>query len=845
MPYQPQQPNSPEQELKKSQLFDEALPEKLKYQGVLETENGGLKIKRNGVTPMSPYVIKLETELNSATEEKQTKLNTLAAQLLEDSLDFAEDVDFEDDLEVGFDDLVEQLREPEKIISQSRMPEKVESTQWLDQEPARHSLHELPEFSTDDLLEDGATWEPAPVVESKVKIKWQWRSIVPSLRAHQRAFVMFTLLSFALVLPLQAMQGVSQIKNQGSEITDVGKNAIDTFFSGTAALSDEQFSSAEDDFARANKSFREAEDTLKNLNASIAGLSSVLPQTDKTYDSAHGLLVAGQELSKAAELLSQGAGEIESRTSVNIVTKLSILSTYVEEAQPHLEAAELALEKVEVTAVPDEYQSSVVAMKEKVPQITSSMEEFITLSDTLTTILGDNRTMRYLVAFQNNTELRPTGGFVGSFAQLDLLNGEIDQIYIPEGGTYDLQGQLSEFVASPHPLSLLNARWEFHDANYFPDFPTSAQKMIWFYENSGGPTVDGVIAINATFMPELLAIVGPVEMPEYGITVDSENFLFETQKIVEMDYQKFSVNDEERTVEAPKQFIGDLAPKILERLEDADAATMLAVLDLVGTGLAQKDVQLYFENNALESTIEDLGWSGSIKQTAGDYLMVVNTNLGGGKTDTVIDQDIYLDTVVQDDGYIVNTVTITKEHHGLKSSLFEGDNNVDYLRLYVPKGSELLSANGFEIPADNLFETSDLPLQFDEDLALLVTDVRKDPASKTDIWQEDGKTVFGNWMQTAPGEIETVTFTYRLPFKLTETKTEQTLFEAARERLGFKDLESYSLLIQKQSGVKTRETHVTLSLPSSKSVIWSSHNTQETTVNNDFDQLIQYVIEAK
>ncbi|MBU1126626.1 DUF4012 domain-containing protein [Patescibacteria group bacterium] len=844
-----QQPNNQNKDKQMSQLFDEALPKKLKYEGIVEDKTTGPRIHQNASTPLSPYIIQLQREDTKLPEK--SKIESLASQLLEEARDFEDEFDYDEGLEVNFDDLVSQLREPEHLATPNQFPKN----------SVKFTYSEKKEFSTvvgnkqmrtsvdlNDLIDetDEPTFtEQLSEINSQPKIRsFRLRALVPNLKAHQRAFVMFTLLSFVLVLPLHAMQSVSQIKGQGSEITDVGKNAIDTFFSGASALGDERFDVAQTEFARASESFSQAEDSLRSLNNSIAGLSSILPQTDRTYDSARGLLTAGQELSFAAEQLSQAAEEIESKSSLNVVTKLSILETYIDQALPHVTAAARALEDVDPNVVPEEYKATVVAMKDKVPQIAYSMEEFTTMSQTLAMILGENRTMRYLVTFQNNTELRPTGGFVGSFAEMDLLNGEIDSIYVPEGGTYDLQGQLSEFVASPHPLSLVNPRWEFHDANYFPDFPTSAKKMIWFYENAGGPTVDGMITINATFMPELLAILGPIEMPEYDRTIDSENFLFETQKIVEMEYQTYSVNDEERTVEAPKQFIGDLAPKILERLEEADSETMLAVLDLLGSGLSQKDVILYFDNNALQSTIEELGWSGSIKQTSGDYLLVTHTNLGGGKTDTVIDQDIYVDTTVDDDGSIINTVTITKEHHGLKSSLFEGENNVDYIRLYVPRGSELLSARGFEIPANDLFETSDLVLDYDEDLALLMTDIRKDPESKTDIWVENGKTVFGNWMQTAPAEIETVTFSYRLPFKLSEKKAEQTLFEVAKERLGFKDIESHSLLIQKQPGVNTRETHITLTLPENKTIVWSSHDAAETIISNNHDELVQFVIET-
>src|SRR3989339_468312 len=96
-----------------------------------------------------------------------------------------------------------------------------------------------------------------------------------------------------------------------------------------------------------------------------------------------------------------------------------------------------------------------------------------------------------------------------------VLRGEIERINLPGDGSYNLQGALQLRVEAPKPLSLLNARWEFQDTNWFPDFKASAQKLLEFHASAGGPTVDGVIAVNARFVADLLNILGPVEMPSY------------------------------------------------------------------------------------------------------------------------------------------------------------------------------------------------------------------------------------------------------------------------------------------------------------------------------------------
>jgi len=746
--------------------------------------------------------------------------------------------------------LLEELRRELNIEACTQKENNIDVIDILDNDNKEEQyIFQVP--SNENSLDDSYTTitivnEDLPLLEPTSEPKKSLLSLVFS-STKVRAIGTFVLLSFILVLPLHALERYGGLENQQTEITDVGRQAIDHFMRGASALESDRFDVAETDFAKASQDFADAESSLKDLNSSLAGLISVLPQTDKTYSSVLNLIDAGSSLSESANIMAKAGNNISSGDEITLVEKLRVLQTYVDQAIPYINDASDALEGVDPNVLPEEYVDVVKKMQLTTPTIADSMQEFTTFADTIAMILGEKHKMRYLVTFQNNTELRATGGFVGSFAEMDLLDGNIEQVYIPNGGTYDVQGQLDTCVKAPDPLTLLSARWELHDANWFPDFAHSAEKFLWFYKKTGGPTVDGVIAINATLMPDLLNILGPIEMPEYGKTIDAENFLFETQKIVEVEYEEYQKNDENRIEDAPKQFIGDLAPIILERIKEANINQLIAIADLLGSSLVEKDVQLYFENTSLQSHMNQLGWSGTLKETSGDYLMVVNTNLGGGKTDTVIDQQVDVDVKIDEDGSIVNTVTIQKEHRGLQSSLFEGENNVDYIRLYVPQGSELISASGFEIPSDDLFKTSELPLKADDDLMLTMTNEKIDADSKTDIWDEHGKTVFGNWMQTKPGEIETVTFSYKLPFTLDIAKKEESLIDIAKYKLGFKNLETYTLLLQKQSGVNTRMTSVSIETPEQSSIIWGSHDGTsagiDVVVPNTTDEFLRFVLE--
>ena len=849
-----------------SLLYDDALPVSLKHRGISESMRPGMRLSTSESAPVSPYIIELsrKDQKSIPQESKEDRIAKLARELAEAN-DFDQiEVSTESlvtSLELSKDELVDQLREPERIVN------KIEITSAPKTILEASNVAEIEITSADIWSVIDGKDEEAPIqeeilvaIEEVPTVDHDSHKIISSetlierfgrihlllpKAARHRAMAAFLVISFILVMPLHAMQGIISSTSVESEITRISSKAITEIESAASSAQAQKFETASLDFERAAESFESAEQSLQDMHLAATALVNIIPQTDNTYETVQGLVKAGGSLSKAAALISTAINELSNADSYDLVTKLELLTTYINSALPEVASANKELGNVNLKYIPSEYLDKIALLLETTPSLETSMNEFLQFSGTLQVLLGGDQKMRYLLAFQNNTELRATGGFIGSFAQVDMLNGEIGEIDIPKGGTYDMQGQFDEYIAPPEPLTLLNSRWELQDANWFPDFPSSAQKMLGFYESAGGPTLDGVIAINATLMPKLLEITGPIEMPDYDRTITAENFLFETQKIVEYEYIEYE-DDSEREEDAPKQFIGDLAPKILERLSEAKPEELLQVLDLLASSLTQKDMIIFMSDNELQSDIETLGWSGSLKQTDGDYLMVVNTNLGGGKTDTVIKQDIQVDVEINDNGSIINTVTITKEHTGLSSAIFEGANNVDYIRLYVPEGSELLNASGFEIPDSDLFKTSDIALEADQDMLLWTSDFALDLNSGTDIWSEQGKTVFGNWIQTKPGETEIATFTYQLPF--TFEQSGDTVLEMAKAYLGLKQLNEYSLLLQKQPGVETRETSINIFGPSNHNIIWSSQNeltTSGVNVSNELDHFFSTLFEAR
>ena len=540
----------------------------------------------------------------------------------------------------------------------------------------------------------------------------------------------------------------------------------------------------------AGKSLQEAQSSLDSVNVVLRTLIKLSPQGASGAD----LIQAGEDISQAAEYINIGLAPFINKTDKegSVAAAIKNLSGSLSLASPHIASAQNLLSGVDSAVIPEEYRAKFILAQELLPKVSASLNDLIQLADSLAQVLGAEGERRYAVLFQNNNELRPAGGFIGSLALVSVDKGRITKIDIPGGGSYDFQGYLTKHVLAPKPLALINARWQLQDANWYPDWPTSAAKVAWFLENAGESTVDGVIALQATTLQELLRVLGPVDFPEYKASLNADNIIKEIQTAVELNYDKAE--------NQPKKYIAELAPKVLDKILASTAGDFEKLFGLIQKQVAEKNVLFYFRDQALNQEFIDRGWAPSVVKSELDYLSVIHANIGGGKTDGVMEESWDQQISIAEDGSAVAELTISRFHKGDINDPFEKANNVDYVRVYAPAGSELIDASGFKAPPASLFEKAEDFYVADEELSRIEGKVLLDEYSGTRITQEFGKTVFGNWVQTAPGKTSQAVFKYKLPFKVMPG--------------------GYSLLIQKQAGARPIDYTVNVSYPENWNLAW-------------------------
>jgi hypothetical protein len=531
-------------------------------------------------------------------------------------------------------------------------------------------------------------------------------------------------------------------------------------------------------FQQALADFENAQKSMEKINTGVAAIARVVPGKGSALADGKALIDAGQDIARAGTHVARAADAFQppfQLFSSGFLDAFQNMNNELKIADPFLAQADARLESVNADNIPAENRAQFLQLRALLHVFSNNIKDVTDLGDGMIRVFAKNQLRRYLIVFQNNTELRATGGFIGSYALVDFADGAIRNIEIPPGGPYDLQGSLRETVQSPQPLHIVNPIWQFQDANWFPDFPTSAKKLMWFYEKSGGPTVDGVIAINERVAEKIIQYTGPITMSEYGKTITAENFLQETQKSVEIEYDK-----EKNT---PKKFIADLIPKVIRTLQERAKEDVVGLIQIFSTAVQERDIQLYMRSSPDQTLFQRFGAGGELRATRGDYSMIVDTNVGGGKSDGVITQSVRHTLTVKNNGTCIVHLHIQRDHHGNRQDPFTGIRNIDYMRIYTPYGSKVLSVSGFQEIDPSLFKTPPMEYHLDSDLKAIERDERYDAIKKVSTHTELGKTVISGWVVTDVGLSRDVDITYQLPFTAEDIISH-----------------GYSLLIQRQSG---------------------------------------------
>ncbi len=383
------------------------------------------------------------------------------------------------------------------------------------------------------------------------------------------------------------------------------------------------------------------------------------------------------------------------------------------------------------------------------------------LIELLPDALGESKPKTYLLLFQNDKELRATGGFITAYAFLKLDKGHLSTTTSDD--IYRLDEQLLKAcqtkicpLTPPAPIVKYlpevdgkpRTAWSLRDSNISPDLPTFAQEFERMYAMLGqGLPFDGIITIDTQVVEELIAATGPIEAGGTTYSAQTDPRCNCPDVIYELEHYAEIASQGEA---GRKAILGDLMQQLLAKVLGAGVTKLPEFADVAFNLANDKHIMFYMHNDQLEQALSQLDWTGEIHRTNGDYLHINDSNFAGGKSNLYVDETV-TDDISISSGVAKHTLTIKYENPQPFNTWLNGILR-DYVRIYVPEGSQLVSSDG-----------SDVIVTTQNDAAL-------------------GKTYFEAFITVRPQNSRILSFTYTAPVQITGGK--------------------YPLLVQRQPGAK-------------------------------------------
>ena len=435
-------------------------------------------------------------------------------------------------------------------------------------------------------------------------------------------------------------------------------------------------------------------------------------------------------------------------------------------------------------------------------------------------LLGFNGKKTYMVLFQNNMELRPGGGFIGSYGILSLDKGRVLDFKIYD--VYDADGQLKGHIEPPFAIRryLGSVHWYLRESNFDVDYINNAVSAARFLSLEKGQAVNGVIAVDLSFVKNILSSMGKIYVSEYKENVTSDNLFQLTESHAEKNFFPGSTQK--------KDFLRALFAAMQGNISSEKNISYLSLGEAVGDSINQKHVLFAFDNSSIQNLFTVNGWSSSLwddrkkeGNTINDFLGISEANLGINKANYFIKRSVSQVINVDDKGLVSSSVTVAYKNTDT-SGEWPGGNYKNYLRFILPLGSQItgIKINGQDkstidaITNPQVYESKNFS-----------------PSQKLEVekYEQNGKTVYGFLVTVPLNELVAVTLNYSLPGQISVDSP----------------VLNYSLRLFKQPGTDEYPYDFSLTYPSGFRTVSASDGTDNNgrivysgNLNGDKDMLI-------
>ncbi|MEK7177240.1 MAG: DUF4012 domain-containing protein, partial [Patescibacteria group bacterium] len=342
-------------------------------------------------------------------------------------------------------------------------------------------------------------------------------------------------------------------------------------------------------------------------------------------------------------------------------------------------------------------REKIVNIKDQFEGVTELFVNAKPLIKKLPEILGSKEEKTYLILYQNDKERRATGGFLTFYAVFKVNNGKMT-IYRSDD-IYSLDASISNHPKAPPEILTYHkgvSQFYIRDSNLSPDFVQSIKLFESLYQKSGAKvTYDGIIALDSKILVDMLTIFGDVDVSGIRFSAKMDPRCDCPQAI----YTLFDLVD--RPVgyvkENRKGILGDLMYRLFyNAIGFSPSKYWGTLMETMFKNLEEKHILVYFNDSETQESLEQLNFSGRIRDYEGDYLHINNVNFAGAKSNMFVSESIDSKTngkerevvIVFRNPYPASDCNLERGGLCLNAVLR------NWIRFYVPEGSKLVSFDG-------------------------------------------------------------------------------------------------------------------------------------------------------
>lgn len=309
---------------------------------------------------------------------------------------------------------------------------------------------------------------------------------------------------------------------------------------------------------------------------------------------------------------------------------------------------------------------------------------------------GDSGPKRYLFLSQNPDEVRPTGGFIGTYGVLTADKGQLKlERYDAIENWTNAHPQADvppQDVGSPFRYSDPPLRRSMANVNNVPDWPSVAQLAANLWKAGGEDPVDGVISFTPGFMGRVLAVVGPVTIPSYDEMVTAQNI------DERLDFYTHEVAPPTGTNR--KDFVAAVAETVMGKLLAAPASQWEPLAQAMGQAFDAKQALAWSSDPQVAAALAERHWDGSFPPSPGDFFFNSEFEYVA-KNGRGIQRTYDHNVAINPDGSarVTTTLTVTNTQ---PPNINANGSTLAYMTLYGPQGAVLddtaTDAFGFKEP---------------------------------------------------------------------------------------------------------------------------------------------------